>query len=95
MLPRRLRQKLAATKKEKEMFQCQKFREAFCGSCVMTGERLVLEDGILTLKEKFEGSLDIRHGRRRGRADGVRRLARGDRRRDELHWGCRPQTHRF
>ena len=41
------------------MFQCQKFREAFCGSYVTKGERFVLIDGILTLKEKFEGSLDI------------------------------------
>ena len=61
MLPEaELKAKLAATKKEKEMFQCQKFREAFCGSYVMTGERFVLKDGILTLKEKFEGSLDIK-----------------------------------
>ena len=60
MLPEaELKAKLAATKKEKEMFQCQKFREAFCGSYVTKGERFVLQDGILTLKETFEGSLDI------------------------------------
>ena len=45
---------------EVSMFQCQKFREAFCGSYVMTGERFVLQEGILTLKETFEGSLDIK-----------------------------------
>ena len=61
MLPEaELKAKLAATKKEKEMFQCQKFREAFCGSYVTKGERYELQDGILTLKETFEGSLDIK-----------------------------------
>ena len=78
MLPEaELKAKLAATKKEKEMFQCQKFREAFCGSYVTNGERYVLQEGILTLKETFE-EFGHKHGRRRGRADGVRRLARGD-----------------
>ena len=68
MLPEEeLKAKLAATKKEKEMFQCQKFREAFCGSYVTNGERFVLEDGILTLKEKFEGSLDIKRTTTRAR----------------------------
>ena len=60
MLPEEeLKAQLAATKKEKEMFQCQKFREAFCGSYVTRGERFVLKDGSLTLKETFAGSLDI------------------------------------
>ena len=49
--------KLAATKKEKEMFQCQKFRR---GRAELRAKGDVwLQEGILTLKETFEGSLDI------------------------------------
>ena len=51
--------KMLATKREREMYQVQKFREAFCGTYVTTGERHALTNGALTLQERFAGALTV------------------------------------